>query len=110
MSGIGSLGLDSTLRCFMQGTKYCHRYWWHPRELLFISTAPHCTNKLQELKKKQQPKNSLSLLVDQLRAHYYCTTTILLLLYGLYVLPTMLRYDEREIRKFLRNFEIIVFV
>ena len=24
MSDIGSLGLDSTLRYFMQGTKYCH--------------------------------------------------------------------------------------
>ena len=36
MSGIGSLGLDSTtLRYSMQGTKYCHRYWRHPRELLY---------------------------------------------------------------------------
>ena len=25
MSGIGSLGLDSTLRYFMKGTKHCHR-------------------------------------------------------------------------------------
>ena len=63
------------------------------------STAPFSTKKLlckkyALLKKTKQPKSSPSLLVYQLRgAHYYCTTTILLL-YCLYVLPTMLRYER----------------
>ena len=38
--------------------------------------------KICALEKTKQPKSSSSLLVCQLRAHYYCTTTILLL-YGL---------------------------
>ena len=42
MSSIGSLGLDSTSRYFMHGTKCCHRVL----APLAISTAPCCTKKL----------------------------------------------------------------
>ena len=80
MSAIGSLGLDSTLRYFMQGTNYLMPKVMVAPSRVTISTAPCCTKKLlckkyALLKKTEQPKSSKFLPVHQLRAHYYCTTT-----------------------------------
>ena len=79
MSRIGSLGLDSTLRCFMHGDEVLSQGIDAPR---ILSTALCCTKKLlcekyALLKKTMQPTSSSSLLVSQPRAHYRCTTTLL---------------------------------
>ena len=66
MSGIGSLGLDSTLRYLMQGTKDCHRYWWHLRELLYRQPRVAPTSfsaKICALLKKKQAVKKLIIIV-----------------------------------------------
>ena len=99
MSGIGSLGLDSTLRYFMQGTKHCHRYyWWYPREFLYrqprVAPRSFSLQKICALEKKQAAKkliiSSCAPTTSALLLYHYYTTAV----YGLYILPTMLRYER----------------
>ena len=102
-SGKGSLGLESTLRNFLRGTKCCHRVLIGAH--LELSRLPRVAPKsfsivckkyslLEKPITKQPASSSSALIVSQLREH--CTAAVPLLLYGLYVLPTiiMLRYER----------------
>ena len=65
MSGIGSLGLDSTSRYFMQGTKYLMSKVIVAPSRVIISAAPCCIKELlckkcALLKKKQAAKKLIS--------------------------------------------------
>ena len=95
MSGTGSLRLDSTLRYFMHGTKCCHRRIGAPLELLVMSTAPCCTKKLL-CKKYALLKKTSSQQVQPLSLYpnYERFADVPLLLYDLYVLSIMLRYER----------------
>ena len=85
MNGIGSLGLDSTLRYFMHGGQSVVTGYWCPPRVIW--TTPRCTKKL--ICKKYA--HNLSLYRNYERA---TAVPLILLLYGLYILPTMLRYER----------------
>ena len=78
MSGIGSLGLDSTFVISCRGQSIVTGNGGTLESNYFDSPVLHQEAFLQNicaLEKNKQPKSSSSLPVHQLRAHYYCTTT-----------------------------------
>ena len=79
MSGIGSLGLDSTFVISCRGQSIVTGNGGTLESYYVDSPVLHQEASLQKicalLEKNEQPKSSSSLPVHQLRMHYYCTTT-----------------------------------
>ena len=100
MSGISSLGLKSALRYFMQGKKVLSQVLLVAPSRVVIPTAPCCTKKLL-CKKYMLLEKTCSQKAHSrfLYTNYECTTAVplLLLLYGLYVLRTILRYERTPV-------------
>ena len=97
MTDIGSLGVDSTLRYFMHGAKYCHGVLVPPSIFIECPVLHQEQVSLQKICTHEKHPSSQQAHHLSLYPNYERTTAVLLLLLllnGLYVLPTVLQYER----------------